>query len=76
LSENAESDLGPAASSRVRVFFERQILPCRPAFTDPAADSFAAPIRLGHLVGCDQPFETQLQTAWVNFGEQTWGTFP
>jgi len=38
--------------------------------------SFAAPTRLGHLVGSDQPFETQLQTAWVSFGEQTWGTFP
>src|ERR1039458_3485557 len=32
--------------------------------------SFAAPTRLGHLVGSDQPFETQLQTAWVSFGEQ------
>ena len=32
--------------------------------------SFAAPTRLGHLEGSDQPFETQLQTAWVSFGEQ------
>ena len=34
LSENADSDLGPAGSSRIRAFFERYILPCRLAFTN------------------------------------------
>ena len=28
-----------------------------------------------HLEGSDQPFETQLQTAWVSFGEQMWVAF-
>jgi hypothetical protein len=26
------------------------------------------------LEGSDLPFETQLQTAWVSFGKQTWVT--
>ena len=32
MSENADSDLGPVASSRVRVFLERQILPGRSVY--------------------------------------------
>src|ERR1017187_6396240 len=42
----------------------------RPAFTDPAVDRLLPLLGFCHLEGSDQPFETQLQTAWVSFGEQ------
>jgi hypothetical protein len=34
-----------------------------------AADRFAALLEYYHLRGTDQPFETQLRTAWVSFGK-------
>ena len=48
---------------------------CRPAFTDPAADRLRPLLGFCHLEGSDQPFETQLQTAWVSFGKQMRLTF-
>src|SRR5664279_196278 len=75
LSENADSDLGPAWSSRIRAIFERYIPPGRPAFTDPAVDRFRPLLEFCHLEGSDQPCETQLQTAWVSFGQQMRVTF-
>ena len=42
----------------------------RPAFIDPVADRLRPLLRFCHLKGSDQPFEAQLQTAWVSFGEQ------
>src|SRR5450759_4316989 len=47
----------------------------RPAFTDPAADRLRPLLGFCHLEGSDQPFETQLQTAWVSFGKQMWVAF-
>src|ERR1035437_2371199 len=47
-----------------------KVLPSRPAFTDPAADRLRPLLGFCHLEGSDQPFETQLQTAWVSFGKQ------
>ena len=46
-----------------------------PAFTDPAADRLRPLLGFCHLEGSDQPFETQLQTAWVSFGKQMWVAF-
>jgi hypothetical protein len=49
----------------------RELLPPgRAAFTDPAVDRFRPLLGFCHLEGSDQPFETQLQSAWVSFGEQ------
>src|SRR5664280_474589 len=51
------------------------VLPGLPAFTDPAADRLRPLLGFCHLEGSDQPFETQLQTAWVSFGKQMWVAF-
>src|ERR1035437_8110429 len=47
----------------------------RPALTDPAAGRLRPLLGFCHLEGSDQPFETQLQTAWVSFGKQMWVAF-
>src|ERR1039458_9963934 len=47
----------------------------RPAFTDPPADRLQSLRGFCHLKGRDQPFEAQLQTARVSFGEQLRITF-
>ena len=47
----------------------------RPAFTDPPAHRLQPLLGFCHLEGSDQPFEIQLQTAWVNFGKQMRITF-
>ena len=47
----------------------------RPAFIDPVADRLRPLLRFCHLKGSDQPFEAQLQTAWVSFRQQIRVTF-
>ena len=44
-------------------------------FTNPAAGRLRPLPGFCHLEGRDQPFETQLQTAWVSFGKQLRITF-